>query len=119
MRELASDAHERTNIPVRYAVLGLGILVVWAVVQSLTAALPIGPIPLWLSFIGFAIGPTLFLMFYPLWAARRCGAEPLLKWLGAKPVIREAVIGIGCGVSLTLALGGIEFAIFGKTLGFP
>ena len=119
MREFASDAREHTNIRVRYAVIGLGILVVWAVVQSLTVALPIGPIPLLLSFIGFAIGPTLFLIFYPFWAARRCGAKPPLKWLGARPIIREAVIGIGCGIAMTLALGGIEFAIFGKTLGFP
>lgn len=104
----------------RDSAIGVAILVAWLGAGPVLIIRLLGdPLSLWLSISGFLLGPTLFLIFYPLWAAGRCGSKTLLKWPGLRPAIREAIIGFGCGVALTLGLGGIEFALFGKTLDFP
>ena len=115
MEELALNVYEPANIRARETALGLAIL--FAGHYSIMALLG-GPVPLWLRICGFVIVPILFLVLYPFWAARRCGAE-LLKWPGARRLTHEAVIGIGCGVSIMLTLGSIEYALFGKAYELP
>jgi len=105
---------------VRDAAIGLAILLTWTLAGPYLAISLFGrPLPLWLLIGLFLIGPVLFLLLYPFWAAHRCGAGSLLRWPGARRASREAIIGIGAGVATMAVLGGVELALFGKWLDPP
>lgn len=98
----------------RDAVFGLAFLVASTVAPSLVVSTIGDVVPLWLFVCVSLLGPLLVLVLYPLWAARRCGVEPLLKWPGTKVFVREAAIGMGCAIVTVLTLGGIGFMVFGR-----
>jgi len=120
MGNVISGIGEPANLRVRDAAVGLAILLTWTLAGPHLAMSLLGrPLPPWISIVGFLVGPLLFLLLYPFWAAHRCGAGPLLAWPGAGSVLREAIVGIGAGAATMAVLGGVELALFGKWLDLP
>ena len=118
MSSATSNTGDTACMRVRDAALGLAILAVLATAPYVGFTMFRGSVPQWCLVFVSLFGPCLFLVLYPLWVARRCGAQPLLKWPGVKSFVREAAIGIGCGIAAVVILGCIGFALYGK-IQFP